>query len=402
MKMKYFLMCLAVCACSGGDSDSGADAGQDPCAGVTCSDHGSCVVGPDGAKCECDSGYHAEGLSCVEDGTVGPCYGIECSGHGLCVDVAGSPVCQCDSDYHAEGLSCVENPVDPCLGVSCSSHGQCVNQDGVAACDCDDGYEAVGLECQETLCACYERTKYDFSVCQYAQKCASAADCCPDPAGIAPLVCNRDYPYRYSCQNGTCVAATCDTDAHCSANFLDVQQDNPGLWVNKGCVTSECAPFNRWCDYHKTCTRAADCCPNAASIEPFVCGVDYPQIYNCEDGICKNVYCTQDSHCQKLGEYRSPDDGWVNLGCVANTDPCTGELWYGLCSFKQSCSIYQDCCPANMGELTCGADYPYLYQCRNNLCESEYCSTDVECNAYFQILENATPGGYVNQGCVDY
>jgi len=486
MKIRYicfFVLCLTLAACSGGDPNSGSDAGVNPCEGVTCSDHGYCVEGSGGARCECETGYHTEGLSCIEDGTTGPCYEIDCSAHGTCVDVGGTPECRCDAGYHAEGLTCVENSVDPCLGitcsghgqcidnngspecqcdsgyhaegltcvensvdpcqgitcsghgqctdnngapvclcddgyhteglncvadadpcqgVTCSGHGQCVNNNGVAECDCDQGYEADGLTCVETLCACRERTKVDYSFCQYAQRCSSAADCCPDPATIAPLICNQDYPYLYSCSGGHCETLTCENDAHCSAYFQVTQQNSPGVWVNEGCLTSECSPYARWCSYRETCTSASDCCPTADSIAPYVCQADYPYIYGCQDGFCKMIYCTQDSHCQRVGAGYDPLDGWAHLGCVDNIDPCTGERWYGMCTFKQTCNTYQDCCPENTGNLTCGADYPYLYECDNNLCESEWCTSDGQCSVYYQQIENANPGKYENLGCVEY
>jgi hypothetical protein len=362
MKLRCFLCCLAMSACGyGGDPDNGSDAGTDPCEGITC------------------------------------------SGHGQCVEDNGTPECRCDSGYHAVGLECVPN-ADPCQGVNCSGHGTCLNDGGTARCDCDEGYEADGLECRETLCACRERTKVDYSLCQYAQKCATASDCCPDPASIAPLVCNQDWPYRYSCTNGYCEALTCDTNAHCSAYFQYVQQNTPGVWVNDGCVTNECPPHNRWCSWHQaqTCTTATDCCPDAASISPYVCQQDYPYVYSCENGSCKTVYCTQDSHCQLFGENYNPADGWVNLGCIDNIDPCTGELYYGMCTFKQACSTYQDCCPEATGDYTCGVDYPYLYECRDNLCESQWCSSDSQCSVYFLQMENTYPGKYANLGCVQY
>lgn len=442
MKMRYLLVCLTLSACSyGGDPDKGSDAGTDPCEGVTCSYHGTCFMGPGGAECECDQGYHPEGLSCVEDGTTGPCHEVTCSGHGQCVDNNGTPECRCDAGYHAEGLACVENPNDPCAGVTCSGHGQCVdnngtpscqceggyhpvglaciadadpcqgvtcsghgvcvNNAGIPQCDCDDGYEADGLACVETLCHCYERNRTHYSLCQCVQRCATSADCCPDAASIAPFVCNQDWPYRYACVSGHCESQTCDTDAHCSAYVAYLQQNNPGVWVGEGCVTNECPPYNRWCSWRQTCTTATDCCPDAASISPYVCQQDYPYVYRCEDGSCKNVYCTQDSHCQKYAEYYSPADGWVNLGCINYTDPCTGELYYGMCTFKQACSTYQDCCPDSTGDYTCGMDYPYLYECRDGLCESQYCSTDAQCSTYFQQLETAYPGKYANLGCVE-
>jgi hypothetical protein len=38
-----------------------------PCAGQTCSGHGSCEVTEGLAACVCDDGYHADGLTCVAD-----------------------------------------------------------------------------------------------------------------------------------------------------------------------------------------------------------------------------------------------------------------------------------------------------------------------------------------------
>ena len=151
-----------------------------------------------------------------------------------------SPACVCDEGFHAVELSCTEDSVDSCDGVSCSGHGQCVEVGGVAECDCDEGYEAEGLECTETLCSCRERSKIDYSFCLYAQRCTTAADCCPDAGSIAPLICNEDDPYRYACNAGVCEALSCETDEHCEANFSVVQQNSPGVWVNEGCMTAEC------------------------------------------------------------------------------------------------------------------------------------------------------------------
>jgi Cadherin-like domain len=41
----------------------------DPCASIDCGDNGECVVVNDIAGCECDTGYYADGLACVENNT---------------------------------------------------------------------------------------------------------------------------------------------------------------------------------------------------------------------------------------------------------------------------------------------------------------------------------------------
>jgi len=86
--------------------------------------------------------------ACDEGGEDGPCDGVTCSGHGTCVATAGVAACNCDDGYHAEDLSCVEDP-DPCEGVDCSGQGSCVSPAGTALCECNDGYHAVDLTCVE-------------------------------------------------------------------------------------------------------------------------------------------------------------------------------------------------------------------------------------------------------------
>jgi len=88
-------------ACGNGAS------GDDPCENVDCSGHGTCAVtGGDTAVCLCDPGYHAEGVTCVENVAGEECAGVSCSGHGRCVVVGDDPaypVCICDEGFHNEG-----------------------------------------------------------------------------------------------------------------------------------------------------------------------------------------------------------------------------------------------------------------------------------------------------------
>jgi hypothetical protein len=137
---------VAECQCDQGYHADGLDCVEDdPCEGVTCSGHGTCIVAGDSAVCDCEAGYHhVTGPDCEENG---PCYEVNCSGHGTCVDNQGTPECQCDAGYHPDGLRCLPD-VDPCLGETCSGHGTCVLDDfGNPECQCDAGYHPVGLEC---------------------------------------------------------------------------------------------------------------------------------------------------------------------------------------------------------------------------------------------------------------
>ena len=148
MKRKLFLsmaaLSLVVLGLSCGDEGNDLN----PCDGVVCSGHGTCVEAGANATCDCDDDYHADGLECIADAD--PCDGQTCSGHGTCVLVGEDATCECDTGYHAQGLECVAN-ADPCNGVDCSAHGICVVEGTDARCECDDGYHADGLECLEDL-----------------------------------------------------------------------------------------------------------------------------------------------------------------------------------------------------------------------------------------------------------
>jgi hypothetical protein len=98
----------------------------------------TCDVGYAGIYCEnCASGYHRENSICVKDN---PCSGVTCSNHGVCkLDSLGNPRCECESGYHPEGLNCISD-TNPCDGVNCSGHGRCVVQRDGAVCICDKGY----------------------------------------------------------------------------------------------------------------------------------------------------------------------------------------------------------------------------------------------------------------------
>jgi hypothetical protein len=56
------------------------------------------------ATCDCDAGYEADGLACVE---VDPCEGQDCSGHGTCAVENGAPACECEAGYREDGLACL-------------------------------------------------------------------------------------------------------------------------------------------------------------------------------------------------------------------------------------------------------------------------------------------------------
>jgi len=128
-----------------------------------------------------------------------PCQDVLC-GQGACVGVDGAAACLCDSGWHAEGLTCVPDDLDPCAGQDCSGHGACVVDDGLPACDCDPGYLAEDLTCIRVDVYCGNGVVEEGEQCdppdevtcdEYCQlielppapvgdPCAAAADCLGD------------------------------------------------------------------------------------------------------------------------------------------------------------------------------------------------------------------------------
>ena len=82
--------------------------------------------------CGCGEGFVSQAGDCIPQDS--PCVDVECAGHGQCVVVDQAARCECDAGYHAEGLLCVaEQEVDVCQGVGCSGHGDCQQHPGTAA-----------------------------------------------------------------------------------------------------------------------------------------------------------------------------------------------------------------------------------------------------------------------------
>ncbi len=142
------------------------DEPDDPCAEVTCSDHGLCEVRDDEPVCLCESGYHADGTECIADPE--GCESGTCSGHGTCDDSTDEITCECDAGYtgdhcdecavgyHREGGpsggtgECVPNEdlcdPDPCDDFDCG-HGACTCVAGEPICSCELGW--TGDNCDE-------------------------------------------------------------------------------------------------------------------------------------------------------------------------------------------------------------------------------------------------------------
>lgn len=273
--------------CSNGGSDS------DPCQGVTCNNHGSCVVTSGNPGCNCDAGYYADGLSCLERQTEGCSSDLECNngdGKTTCDLTTGSSTykqciepqlfscnqCQawercndgntacdllvdkCNSDADCasrsdgqtkcggnDAHSCVEPDVvvDPCKDQKCSGQGVCKVVNNSATCDCFSGFEADGLTCVSTATSCDTMSCGDNGTC----------------TEVGGVRCLCDYHYVQS--GGRCVflvdlfnEALADSDQE-KLDIFWTNYDGPIRWSGKILFVTRAQPeeqikvagdFNSW------------------------------------------------------------------------------------------------------------------------------------------------------------
>jgi hypothetical protein len=154
------VLTVSVAGCPGGEEP------RDPCEGVVCG-AGHCVAHGEQAACECDSGYHPEGLTCVKDGQPprNPCDPNPCMPpRGQCSNVDGGAVCGCDPGTQ-EGDGGVCFTPTPCNPNPCTTPNKtdCSVSGGLPVCSCVPGYvpEGEGCKPEPTVTCAGEHTTGD-------------------------------------------------------------------------------------------------------------------------------------------------------------------------------------------------------------------------------------------------
>jgi len=124
------------------------------CVSPTCNGHGTCPKCADcttaactcnlRTPCICHSGW--SGIDCSV-APPDPCKGVSCGAHGTCVPQPPGWHCNCRDGWTGIHCETAPPPPDPCKGVTCSGHGKC-KQTGTTTyvCVCDPGF--VGTECE--------------------------------------------------------------------------------------------------------------------------------------------------------------------------------------------------------------------------------------------------------------
>ena len=241
--------------CGGGPGEENpADAGQD--ASTDARLDSEVDSGPQCVRNEdCDSGFHCEDGTCVED-QAAVCDTSSCSGHGSCDDSTGVVQCTCDQGYGGENCSecaqgfvqwpegvanCVDDPCapDPCtgehaLGGSCEQTGR-----ESFTCGCDQGFvwASDGRGCVPTLC--------EPDPCTRTHEVAGSCE----STGPDTFSCDCETGYRWLTNLETCVTDLCNPDP-CTGDH-----DIAGTCEQTGVESFLCACQNG-CEWNGTTCEA--------------------------------------------------------------------------------------------------------------------------------------------------
>jgi hypothetical protein len=119
---------FSLAGCSKGTVNSG----EGPCKDQTCSDHGHCVVANNVASCDCDDGYHAVDLTCVDNGQ--NCVDGDGDGRGTSC-TAGADCNDSDENHWADCGACVDTDGDD-YGTGCDKGADCDDADNTKWATC--------------------------------------------------------------------------------------------------------------------------------------------------------------------------------------------------------------------------------------------------------------------------
>ena len=346
--------------------------------GYKCSEHltgwdnnGSCVNG----VCECQSGYHIEGSSCVQD-----CTKAECEGERIrvCLDGRLSAATACKS-ISPDIIRC-RNTID---GASCARVG------------CESGYELIGDACVEKSCTTYN----NVIVAHGSNGCSSSHTLSRCQLGVWENIENGHCVY--GC-NSTSETQVCNSVASCTSPNGDNGSKtciadqpkicNNGTWENYGAVCQYGCRGNGECD---ECN--ANICDgnkiNKCENGKFKGAEDCPVVANgtqtCVNGACKLTGCSGNYHLE--GETCEPN-------CTTNV--CTsGKIQY--CNSDGRLSDAMDCPAIANGTTSCSGNSCALTGCNEGYyqegnsclkkCTVDVCSGDQiqDCDTVTGLLGSA-------------
>jgi cysteine-rich repeat protein len=317
----------------------------DPCAGVTCSDHGTCVSDGIGARCSCEPDYEPAGLECRPVGADADADGDGDDGADMEADVDGDAA---DGDGDDDGA---ETDGDGDEG------GAPVCRNGIVETgeECDDGNATPGDGCEpDCRWTCPTTVDCDDGqLCNGVEACTGhvCVDGSPLPDGTA---CTLPGGGPGGCRSGLCGTITCgdsvvvspdeecddgnldNTDA-CLADCHAASCGDGFVWAGvEGCDTV----VPRGCATTCSTTGTQDCtaCDWTACVPP-------GEVCNAVDDDCDGT--TDEGFGCPLGS-----SGACTLGTCPGTRTCDAGCAWGACvvTTAEVCNAVDDDCDGTTDE----------------------------------------------------
>lgn len=317
----------------------------------------------------CQPGYDTD--QCID---INEC---EIGGNGCaqrCVNTLGSFRCECNSGYRADGKTCVD--IDECLEGThtCMGLGQeCVNSPvGSYRCDCREGYTKQSNDsCSpDTWCetnhtceyGCMVLNSHKMCVCPSGKALSSDGKTCIEvnectTPGLnhcsSPELCT-DMPNGYTCG--------CPAGSKISSDLRTCEPCSAGYWGRDCANQCDCGPNVLSCDSISGCSA----CRHGWTGAP-LCNQDVDE---CASG---TAVCSQHSTCHNVdGAYTCICDVGFEKKDSSNTCSDVNECLIG----RAMCA--QECDNTNGGyKCSCKPGYELdgPYACKDiNECEENVCS----------------------------
>ncbi len=297
----------------------------DLCKNLNCPEHSECIIDNNLAKCECDDGYHLDGLQCIKDDDL--CQVVVCDDWNICNPGTGqcgpregrcNEQADCsESQFCDLTHTCIENP---CNGKDCAGHGRCEVINEEATCICEDGYEGAFDNC------------YDIDECKDGISNCSENATCENTQGSYTCTCNEGY---------TGDGIVCNPEDLC----LDVICDE---W-------EECNPETGSCDFKDgRCAIQTDC------LQSQVCNSSH----TCVENLCNVIDCSGHGRCELINDSAvcNCDEGFISDGINCNdineciTENINCDVGYACLNTEGSyiCADIDEC---GKGNTSCTPGY---------------------------------------------
>ncbi|XP_067687865.1 uncharacterized protein [Haliotis asinina] len=394
------------CSCKNGWTGDKCQNDINECSTVTCQENSDCQNTPGSYRCNCRTGYIANGNICEDVNECLRSSDNECDQN--CANTVGSYACSCNSGFVLKGKGTC-NDINECTTGISGCPQKCRNTQGGFACECYEGYELTtdrlnctlkpgAATCNRTDCSpnggcrvqggvdvCFCNAGYqlnaDNRTCDDIDECAvnttCSQNCTNTPSGSYTCSCSDGFKLAADrtacevCPDGTYGTncgqnCTCDTTNTISCNATDGNCTCRSGWRGATCTEDipECTDTPNICGTNGVCNerngsyactcqpgyiRAGDACTECTSTKYGT---------NC-DSTCTCVFVNTAS-CNSVNGSCTCNSGWNGTNCETNVNECLDT--------PSVCSGVNEVCRDTNGSYACDCEVGFKKPTGTNVC----------------------------------